>query len=184
MEEMRLQEQKILNYLRGAVCKQLAAMEIQEPVYAVILTYGTENGEDLCPWVAAGTARERAFFEKNIPEELYLALWDSEGLEHYDPLEELMEDPEYLSLCESWQQAAKASGLLEEKAAAMMQRLCFALEKEDWSKLFPTTEDFVAVACTQEGDWLTENLSVLLSGDTYKRFIEKGYVLPGCGAEG
>lgn len=180
MEEMQKNEQIILETLRREVCKQLISMKIQEPVYTVILTYSTENGEDLCPWVAVGTAREREFYERNVPEELYLVLWDSEGLEHLDPLEELIEDPNYLYLCESWQQEAQKTGLLKEKAAALMQRLCFALQKEDWSKIFPTTEDFVVVACTPEGDWLTENLSILLPKERYQAFVEKGYVLPGC----
>ena len=175
-------EQWLLNRMQQAIVTMLKSYAITEPVYGVILTYGTGLGEDLPPWVAVGTQRERQAFLKDAPQEAMDLMWDGEVLEIYDPIEALEDDGEFMDTCAEWSIDAHRSRLVDgsaaasDKLAALMLRLCFSLNDIDWSKIFPTTADFVVTVCTTEGDGLWENMAMLLPPERYDEMAAKGYL--------
>lgn len=179
MEEQRQREQAIVSALAEEIPAMLRGERIEEPVYAVILVYSVDPQEGLLPWIAVGTQREREAFLQDA-EEPDLLMWDGEALECYNPIEGLEEDAAFLDLCAQWKEQAIREGNWEGKITAMMQRACFALKKFPWKEVFPLTEDFVVTACTADGDWLQENLSVLLSQKEFDALVQKGCLLPSC----
>lgn len=175
-------EATLIERMKDAIVAQLMDYQIREPVYTVVLTYCTELGEDLPPWISVGTQRERRAMLKE-EEELDSILWNGELMELYDPVEALLEDVDFMDLCAQWSVENHGGGHPQERVTALMQRLCFALQKIDWQTVFPITDDFVVTACTQEGDWLAENMSVLLPPEQYEAFVKKGYVPPVCACD-
>lgn len=173
-------EKRLIDEISEAIVAQLRGEHIEEPVYGVILVYTTQAEEELCPWVAVGTQREREAFLRE-EEEPDLLLWSGESLESYNPVESLLEDADFLDRCAQWKQEAHRDDRAELRITAMMQRICFRLMKYQWREIFPITEDFAITACTQEGDWLMDNMSVLLPKEQFDRFLEQGYLFAGCG---
>lgn len=178
---MQSEEQQIIDKMSTAIFSMLKDYQLTEPVYSVILTYSTQTGEEFPPWVAVGTERERAAFIKQEPENANTLLWDGEVLEIYDPVEALLEDMDFMDACAAWSIEVHKGEHAEERITALMQRLCFALQAQDWSSVFPVTKDFVVTACTAEGDWLDENMRILLTDEQYANFVQNGYILPMCG---
>ena len=171
-----IEEEKLVSALSKAAVETLKGLSVREPVYAVILTYSVDVNGDLLPWISAGTVRERADFLKNAPQDAADLLWDQNALEYCDPLESLLYDDVALPLFERFQKEAQKALCPADKMTALMLRVCFALKKVDFSKLFPVSDDFAVAAVTEEGGLLVENLSLLLSDHLFSSLLEKGYL--------
>lgn len=181
---MENKEERILARLESAILAMLREYEIAEPVYGVTVVDSTEPGEELAPWIAVGTDRERRAFQKGDPAHMEELLWDGEALEIYDPVESVLEDLEFLDLCADWCLNARSGDHAEDKVTALMQRLCFRLQKADWRAVFPVTADFVVTACGKNGDWLHENMGVLLEPARLDDLYDNHYLCEdGCGEE-
>ncbi len=160
------------------IIKQVKGYALQEPVYGLIVCYSTENGA-FPPWIALGTARERAqLSEECDPEDLYALLWSGENLELYDPIEALEENTAFLDDYAAWLGEAESDGLLPERATSLALRVCFALAKADWPDICPVTGDFAVLCNDQKCEWLWDNAEVLLD-EAQKHALREKYYLPG-----
>ena len=171
-----LEEESLVTAMASAVMETVKSFDIHEPAYALILTYSVDVFGDLLPWAAVGLARERADFIKNAPLDAADLMWDQNVLTHCDPLESLLYDEDFMKRFERFQKETQASKRPADKITALMLRVCFLLQKAEWSGLFPLTEDFTVAALTVEGAGLLENLSMLLSDEAFSALLHKGYL--------
>ncbi len=179
-------EAEIVSRTADAVVSMLSDLQLEEPVYAVILMYHTGEAEEFLPWVAVGTERERREFLREDSENADCLMWDGEALEVYDPLESLLEDMDFMDLCAQWSLAVFADPVRNpaDVITALLQRICFTLQQRDLGRLFPVTDDFTVTASGPDGDWLLFNMQILLPEERFESFLKKGYLKPdACGCD-
>ena len=136
--------------------KAVSKSKIKEPAYCVALAYDFEN-DPLPPYIGVGTARERAQWLQSKGKEAKVFLWNPAEYARYEDGTLNLVDKELEEECEILCQRLLAK-FDTWTAQKLLNSVTMELNRRDWSKVIPVTDDFIVYAVDLEGSRLRPNL--------------------------
>jgi hypothetical protein len=139
--------------------KAVARARVKQPAYCLLLAYDWENpGHCLPPNLAIGLDEERQRFIAEHGKSARHYLWNPAELGA--AREPFLDDKGLAKACDLFtQQLALADRFAP--ILKMLVDVCRALNRRDWSKLLPTTSDFVVLPVDLEGAHVARHLKAL-----------------------
>jgi hypothetical protein len=131
----------------------VAREQISEPAYCLALVYG---GESCMPLLGIGLESERqAWLADEDATEL---MWNPAEFEHYDTDAVGMDDPAFRDSADLLDQELGLAGE-SDRVRVMLLEVAHALNQYDWSRMLPTTADFIVYPVDDELADLDRNLA-------------------------
>ena len=137
---------------------------IKDRAFAVALAYDWEN-DPLPPYIGVGLESERQHWLSSKGKEAKAFLWNPAEYKRYEDGTLNLSDKELEEDCEILCQLILAKSDTW-SAQKLLNGATMELNKRDWSKVLPVTEDFVVYAVDLEGAHLKPNMKAAVPAQT------------------
>jgi hypothetical protein len=147
---------------------------IKEPAYCLALAYD-EGGEELPPVLGVGIERERRRVRETRSKEAKELLWEPQQFSRFGGKALRLDDAALAEDCRRLLQFA-----LMKEALWVPQKLlngvAKALNRRQWDRVLPTTDDFIVYAINFDGEDLKANLKAGVPVAKLKMLKSRGLV--------
>jgi hypothetical protein len=168
-------EEAVRRGLVKEVPKRVKALGLSQPAYCILLVYDTETDEILPPLVGVGLVSERDEWKRSGTKRLKHLLWNPAELQHFDTPELELEGAALLRDCARLNDLYPHQWKLTD-ARALLNEAARELTGIDWSRVCPTSPDFVVLAVDLDGSDVLENLRATTPPERIEELRSRGWL--------